>query len=284
MNNATEVAAAIGMHFTMYEERDAAMRHAGGFPALARAAVAAGEIFQAELAESIAWGDEADLNQTLHNYAGRILQYMGKEGKAPSKKHLSTLAKESIYYFMEPKFGSKFTKEEYQQVLDLLTTGIEGGINYWAEIVGAEYPAGMSANDFREGGKMQTKGDYYHWAELLPMTPGGAVIIRDTVASPDDFEHQMQEFRVKSELIKRNVARYYGDDPEGDDPEYPEHTEEEVAEWVLYRLDLNALQKGWNKLKLEYPKAYKRVVEEDYDANDGDLFIQLALLGDEIYG
>lgn len=284
MNNASEVAAAIGMHFTMFEERDAAMRQAGGFPALARAAVAGAKIFQSELAGSISWGDEADLNQTLHNYSGRILQYMGDHGKIPSKKHLSTLAQESIYYFMQPKFGSKFSDEEYQQVIDLLTTGIEGGINYWAQIVDTEYPAGTSAKDFREGGKMQTKNDYYHWAELLPMTPGGAVIIRDLVASPDDFEHEMNDRRVSAELVKRNIARHYGEEPEGDDPEYEEHTAEEMAEWVLYRLDLNALQKAWNKLKLEHPKAYKRVIDEDYDANDGDLFIQLALLGEEIYG
>ena len=247
--------------------------------------VTAAEVFQEELAEAIAWGDEADLEQTLNNYADRILQYMGKEDEIPSKEHLTTLAQESIYYYMEPKFSAPFTPSERDQILGLLVSGMEGGINYWAQIIDAEYPAGTTAKDFHEGGKMQPKGDYYHWAELVPMTPGGAVIIRDTEESPDSIEHMQKEIQIRYEKAKRALHRHFQqEEPEGEEPEWPEHTPEEMADWVVYRLDLPAIQKAWNKLKLEYPKTYERVVNEQYDADDGDLFIQLALLGEHTYG
>jgi hypothetical protein len=49
-------------------------------------------------------------------------------------------------------------------------------------------------------------------------------------------------------------------------------------------LDLPALKKGWILLKQKYPKIYKRVIEESWDASDGDVFLQLALFGDVIFG
>lgn len=285
MDPVAETAAAIGMHFGTLEARQRAMGRTEGAASLYRVAVDAAEVFQQRLAEEIAWGDEADLTQTLHNYAARILEYMANEGVVPSKDHLATLAHESIYYFMEPKFGAPLTDTERNQILGLLVSGIEGGINYWAQIVDTEYPSGTKARDFAEGGKMQPKGDYYHWAELVPMTPGGAVIIRDTEASPDSAEHQMQEFLVRATKAKRGLKRYFtGEEPEGEESEWPEYTPKERAEWVLYKLNLPAIQKAWSKLKFEYPQVYKRTVDEDYDANDGDLFIQLALLGEHTYG
>lgn len=49
-------------------------------------------------------------------------------------------------------------------------------------------------------------------------------------------------------------------------------------------LDLPALKRAWVLLREKFPKRYKRILDEDFDAADGDAFLQLATFGDVIYG
>jgi hypothetical protein len=49
-------------------------------------------------------------------------------------------------------------------------------------------------------------------------------------------------------------------------------------------LDLPALKKAWILLKGKYQKIYKRVIDQSWDASDADVFLQLALFDDVIYG
>lgn len=232
----TETAAAIALHFGMIPERQYSK-----LEDLYKAAALGAVAFQEAVAEEVSWGDEADIHQTLHNFAARILEFMAKERKMPGLEHLRTLAKESIYYFMEPKFAAPLSKDELHLIRDVLVSGMEGGINHWAAVGEPSYPPGTKKKDFSQGGKMQPKNpdgseNYYHWAELLPTTPGGAVMVIDQ--------------------------------------------EEETS----HRLDLPALQKAWNRIQLEYPKVYQDILDENYDANTGDLLIQLAVLGEHVYG
>jgi hypothetical protein len=151
------------------------------------------------------------------------------------------LAKESLYYFMEPKFPAPTPPPTIQTIRDLLVTALEGGSNYWYTIDHKKnvYPAGTSFKDFKEGGKMQIPGNYYHWSELLPTIPGGAIMITDKT---------------------------------------------EEGEQKSYRLDLPALQKGLSVVKHKYPKRYKEIMEDNMDAEDGDVFLQSAVFGEVIYG
>lgn len=56
------------------------------------------------------------------------------------------------------------------------------------------------------------------------------------------------------------------------------------GEGEKYTLDLPALKKGWELLGKKYPKIQKEVLEGNYDASDADVFLQLAVFGDVIYG
>ena len=49
-------------------------------------------------------------------------------------------------------------------------------------------------------------------------------------------------------------------------------------------LDLPAIKKGLMLMKQKYPKHYERVLDESYDAGDADVFLQLALFDDVIFG
>lgn len=126
--------------------------------------------------------------------------------------------------------------ETEKMVRDLLVTAFEGGSNYWYRIDGKKLPPGTAMADFKQGGRMQPSGDYYHWSQLIPTIPGGQLIIRDT---------------------------------EGDE---------------AHVLDLPAIRKGLMLMKQKFPKHYARALDESYDAGDADVFLQLSLFDDVIFG
>lgn len=132
----------------------------------------------------------------------------------------------------------RFDPKTEKMVRDLLVSAFEGGSNYWYRIESEKLPTGTKKADFKEGGRMQPEGEYYHWSQLIPTYPGGQLVIRDI----------------------------------------------SEGEGETHVLDLAALRRGWLLLKKKYPESYKRVLEENYDANDGDLFLQLALFGELVFG
>jgi hypothetical protein len=60
----------------------------------------------------------------------------------------------------------------------LLCDAFEGGSNYWYTNLAPMFPRGLSMRDFQEGGKAQDPQEYWYWAELLPLTKGGAVTLQ----------------------------------------------------------------------------------------------------------
>lgn len=51
-----------------------------------------------------------------------------------------------------------------------------------------------------------------------------------------------------------------------------------------YQLNLVAIKKGLAIMAEKYPLHFAEIVSGDYDADDGDIFLQCCLLGDAIYG
>lgn len=49
-------------------------------------------------------------------------------------------------------------------------------------------------------------------------------------------------------------------------------------------LDEAAMIKGLNLMAKNYPKHFEDFMNEDYDANTGDVFLQLSLFGEIVYG
>lgn len=56
------------------------------------------------------------------------------------------------------------------------------------------------------------------------------------------------------------------------------------GEGETHVLDLPALKKAWILLRQKHPKIYKRVIDENWDASDADVFLQLALFDNVIFG
>jgi len=51
-----------------------------------------------------------------------------------------------------------------------------------------------------------------------------------------------------------------------------------------YRLDLEAIRKGLRVMADKFPKHFGDVLDENDDAETGDVFLQCCLFGDVIYG
>ena len=104
---------------------------------------------------------------------------------------------------------------------DLLCSALEGGSNYWYEIVGDN----MSETDSQ-------------FMSAVPTTETGFLMI-------DDQEGQLDE---------------------------------------PFRLNRSALVKGFGIFKEKYPRHYKDAVNEDDDADTGDIFLQCCIFGEAIFG
>jgi hypothetical protein len=63
--------------------------------------------------------------------------------------------------------------------------------------------------------------------------------------------------------------------------EFDEATGEDVA---TYRLDLDAVKRGLERMSVMAPKHFANFTSGDYDIETADVFLQLALLGEIRYG
>lgn len=72
-------------------------------------------------------------------------------------------------------------------ICGLLCCAFEGGSNYWCRVDGYTLPPGTTLSDFKEGGSRQLPGGgYWHFYQLVPLTHGGSLTIRD---GNDEYEH-----------------------------------------------------------------------------------------------
>lgn len=135
-----------------------------------------------------------------------------------------------------------------EKIKGLLCSALEGGSNYWYMHVRNVLRPGLRMEDFREGGKFQTPGDYWHPLQLIPLERGCASIYTTEGVGEDEM------------LV--------------DDKGKPKE----------FRLDREAIMNGLRLIGTEYPAQFARIISGDDDAETGDVFLQLCLFGKLIYG
>lgn len=128
---------------------------------------------------------------------------------------------------------------------DLLTTALEGGSNFWYRIDGKQLPEGTVYADFKEGGRFQSPDPLYYYHPLtLVATTPGGHILVKDV--------------------------------------------EEGVSAELFPVGLGEFDFAWALMAEKHPRLYHRLVADmenaDFDAGDGDIFFQLAVFGDVVYG
>lgn len=105
------------------------------------------------------------------------------------------------------------------KIRNLLCTAFEGGSNYWYQIKGQVLRGDLSMVDFREGGKMQTAGDYWHWSQLIPLVDGCAILM--TTKFGDELNGK-KEWCLDKDAIASGLAIMR--------EKYPKHFGDFVAE------------------------------------------------------
>lgn len=51
-----------------------------------------------------------------------------------------------------------------------------------------------------------------------------------------------------------------------------------------YHLDPRAVREAWDHLRADFPDRAQSILDESYDADDADVFLQLAVFNDVVYG
>lgn len=103
-----------------------------------------------------------------------------------------------------------------ERIRSLLCSAFEGGSNYWYFIDGYDTPKGTAIEDFGEGGKMQPKGNYWHWAELIPTINGGVLY----VSAPGEFKPvalNLRALRAAERIMREKCPRHWADIKEEND-------------------------------------------------------------------
>lgn len=65
---------------------------------------------------------------------------------------------------------------------------------------------------------------------------------------------------------------------------YIQFNDIEDEDEVLGYVDMNKLLDAINLLKKDYPHVYENIVSEEADADDADIFLQLAVMGEVVFG
>jgi len=141
--------------------------------------------------------------------------------------------------------ASTVAEVKLEDVANLLVTAIEGGSNYWYYIVEYNKPEGVDTSpDWNWAGDKDPAPSYIRYA----MTEGYSITIAD-----------MEE----------------NDELDPDD---------ESTWGTTYKLDLKAMEAGLQIMAEKYYRHFKDFIEENYDAETADVFLQCCCFGEAVYG
>ena len=140
-----------------------------------------------------------------------------------------------------------------QRMRDLLCTAFEGGAtNHWAYQIDSELRDGLTIEDFRTNPDDTTQ----QGSEAARLAPG--------------------EYHPSYQLVpfSEGCVLTILDTEEVDDRNLP----------IKYRMDRDSMKRALDLMAEKYPRHFNDFMEENDDANTGDVFLQLAYIGEVIYG
>lgn len=132
------------------------------------------------------------------------------------------------------------------RIRDLLCSALEGGSNYWYTILNNVLAPDTTLDDYKHGGKFNN-GDYHPYYLILPFVEGAGLMIGDVESDPEDEDENDEAFK----------------------PTLLNHA---------------ALERGINIMSKDYPQHFSDFITENDDAATGDVFLQLCLFGELVFG
>ena len=97
-----------------------------------------------------------------------------------------------------------------------------------------------------------------------------------------DIHDDLSDIKQKhnSDYISESIAREIWNNPEFELDIYDLEDEEEF----LGTLTKESCEKAFQILLDKYPSVFANIINEEYDANDADIFFQLAVMGEIVFG
>lgn len=82
-------------------------------------------------------------------------------------------------------------------------------------------------------------------------------------------------------ILNGGYVQFYDVEEEYDDDDY---TETHSDNGLLGTVDMNSILEAITIIKRDYPEVWENILDEQYDANDADIFLQLCVMGDVVFG
>lgn len=150
------------------------------------------------------------------------------------------------------QLNRKLTK---QDIIDILITALEGGSNYW-------YLMDLPENIKSYGqSTSEAVGEY--------ILRGGSI----------DFFDREEYYDVRRSL--KDGDYNIGD---SDDMIDKKSYQEDIENTKLGYIDMDRILEAITKIKSEYPEIWKNILLENADAGDADVFLQLCVMNEVVYG
>lgn len=152
--------------------------------------------------------------------------------------------------YRDEALNRKLTKDD---IIDLFVTALEGGSNYWYYV---DIPKNIKS--FGDT-KSEAIGEY---------------ILQGNKVNFYDYEERL-------EVMKRyNKGEY---NIQGDVVNQKEFNED-LEETYLGYVDMNKILETITIIKKDYPEVWENILLEQADAGDADVFLQLCVMGEIVYG
>jgi hypothetical protein len=97
-----------------------------------------------------------------------------------------------------------------EKIKGILCCAFEGGSNYWAQIDDYEIVKGSTYEDFRKDGKFQNKDNYWHPSQIVPLTEGCSVIVKDQEEGKV-YKLNLGAIHKGIEVMAAKYPRHFGD-------------------------------------------------------------------------
>jgi hypothetical protein len=82
-------------------------------------------------------------------------------------------------------------------------------------------------------------------------------------------------------ILKGGYIQFYDAEEEYDEDDY---TETHSDNGLLGTVDMDSILEAITIIKRDYPDVWENILDEQYDANDADIFLQLCVMGDVVFG
>lgn len=104
---------------------------------------------------------------------------------------------------------------------------------------------------------------------------------------PKDVVYQINELgtptseAIGQHILKGGYIQFYDAEGEDDEDDYQQqHSDKDL----LGTVDMDSILEAITLVKRDYPEVWENILDEQYDANDADVFLQLCVMGEVVFG